>query len=219
MRRKREEEPTRDRRGRTRRMVCGRARRVDWEHRVRGPAQPRRIPPTGPLAARGIPNDPIIDVDAGASPLVDCLLGRGFQNITGLDIANTALAHIRARLGRAAERISVIRADVTQFPFARKFALWHDRAVFHFLTDPVARRAYVAALTAALRPRAHAIIATFALDGPQRCSGLDVARYDPAGLASQLGGGFHLIHVEQEQHVTPANKVQHFQYCSFRAAT
>jgi len=204
----------------------GTERREHWE-RIYREMQPNELSwyqtdPTLSLAlleAAGIlPDDPIIDVGGGASPLVDRLLERGFRDITVLDIAHTALAQVRLRLGPAAERISLIRADITQFRSARKYALWHDRAVFHFLTDPINRRAYVGALTAALRPSAHVIIATFALDGPPRCSGLDVARYDPDGLASQLGGGFHLLRVEQEQHMTPAQRVQHFQYCLFRAA-
>ena len=202
----------------------GTERRAHWE-RIYQQKQPNEVSwyqsdPTLSVtlveAAGVLPDDPIIDVGGGASLLVDRLLERGFRDLTVLDIADTALAHVRLRLG-AASGIALIRADVTQFASPRKYALWHDRAVFHFLTDPIDRRAYVAALTVALRPRAHVIIATFALDGPSRCSGLDVARYDPEGLASQLGSGFQLLRVEQEQHITPAKRVQHFQYCLFRA--
>jgi len=201
-------------------------RRAHWE-RIYQEKQPDEVSwyqadPTLSLtlidAAGVLPDDPIIDIGGGASLLIDRLLERSFRDLTVLDIADTALAHLRLRLGAASERIALIRADVTQFASPRKYALWHDRAVFYFLTDPIDRRAYVAALTAALRLRAHVIIATFALDGPPRCSGLDVARYDPEGLASQLGSGFHLVRVEQEQHITPAQRVQHFQYCLFRAA-
>ena len=163
-------------------------------------------------------DDPIIDVGGGASSLVDCLLERGFRDLAILDIADSAIEHVRSRLGAEAERVALIRADVTRFSPPRKYALWHDRAVFHFLTEAMDRRAYVACLGAALRPRAHVIIATFALDGPSRCSGLDVARYDLDGLAAELGQEFELIRVEQEQHTTPAQQVQHFQYCLFQAA-
>ena len=201
-------------------------RRNHWE-RVYGEKPPNEVSwyqsdPTLSLAlidaASVAPDDPIIDVGGGASLVVDRLLERGFRDLTVLDVADTALALVRSRLGAVFERIEFIRADVTQFAPSRRYALWHDRAVFHFLTEPDDRLAYVAALRAALRPRAHVIIATFALDGPSRCSGLDVARYDADGLASQLGSGFALCRVELEQHITPARRMQHFQYCLFRTA-
>jgi 2-polyprenyl-3-methyl-5-hydroxy-6-metoxy-1,4-benzoquinol methylase len=171
------------------------------------------------IEAAGIrPEEAVLDVGGGASLVVDRLLERGFRDVTVLDVAESALDVVRARLGSAADgRVELVRADVTRFAPSRRYALWHDRAVFHFLTGPEDRRAYVAALQAALQPRGHAIVATFALDGPERCSGLEVARYDAAGLAAELGAGLELRRVEAERHVTPAGRAQSFQYCLFRA--
>jgi SAM-dependent methyltransferase len=160
--------------------------------------------------------DPILDVGGGASLLVDRLLERGFRDVTVLDVADGALERVRERLGEAAARVELLQADVTRFVPIRRYALWHDRAVFHFLVSPADRAAYLAALAAALRPRGHVVLATFALGGPQRCSGLDVVRYDAASLASELGAGFDLLRSEREEHVTPTGAVQPFQYCLFQ---
>jgi SAM-dependent methyltransferase len=201
-------------------------RREHWE-RVYHDRQPTELSwyQTDPaisvalLEAAGLgPDDPVLDVGAGASPLVERLLARGFTDLTVLDIAEAALVLLRSRLGADAERVAWIRADVTQFSPPRRYALWHDRAVFHFMTEPADRQAYVEVLAKALRPGGYVIIATFAADGPPRCSGLDVVRYDVEALSGELGTGFRLLRVEQEQHETPSHRLQHFQYCLFQAA-
>lgn len=160
---------------------------------------------------------PIIDVGGGASRLVDSLLTDGFTDITVLDVSLAALRHARERLGPAAARISWIQADITMFMPPRCYQVWHDRAVFHFLTKAQDRQRYVDVLRAALASHGHVVIATFGLDGPERCSGLPVQCYDAASLAAALGSGFTLMAEEQELHVTPAGAAQRFQFCWFRA--
>ena len=152
---------------------------------------------------------PILDVGGGASVLADRLLAAGYEDVTVLDVSSAALAVVGERLGPA---VRVIRADVTRFEPARRHALWHDRAVLHFLTDPEDRQAYVRTLTHALRPGGHVILATFALDGPTRCSGLPVERYDAPRLADLLGPAFQLRGAETETHRTPSGAAQQFQY-------
>lgn len=160
---------------------------------------------------------PIIDVGGGASRLAADLLQEGFRELWVLDISAAALDRARAALGPDASRIRWVESDVTEAALpAAHFALWHDRAVFHFLTDPADRAAYVDTLRTALRPGGDAIIATFAEDGPERCSGLPVMRYDAATLMAQFGGGFELLHTEKESHRTPAGAVQSFRYCRLR---
>ncbi len=158
----------------------------------------------------------LIDVGGGASTLVDNLLEAGYRNVAVLDIAGAALAHARARLGAAAEAVAWYEADITAFQPPRRFDIWHDRAVFHFLTDAAQRAAYLEALRAGLRPGGHLILATFALDGPEKCSGLPVQRYDAALLAATLGEGFELLAQEGEAHLTPAEATQRFGYFHFR---
>jgi SAM-dependent methyltransferase len=155
---------------------------------------------------------PILDVGGGASLLADRLVASGYEDVTVLDIASAALAAVEERLGPAVRRIT---ADVTRFEPSRRYALWHDRAALHFLTDPEDQRAYVRSLTRALQPGGHVILAAFALDGPTRCSGLPVAQYDAARMAALLGPGFQLCSAETEVHLTPAGIPQHFQYGSF----
>ncbi len=159
---------------------------------------------------------PAIDVGGGASRLVDALLDAGHAGITVLDISQAALARARARLGTRAAQVGWICADITQWAPERTWDIWHDRAVFHFLTEPAAQDAYIAALTAATRPGAAVILSTFAPDGPERCSGLPVQRYSPAGLAQRLGAGFALYDEAQERHVTPWGSIQQFTYAAFR---
>lgn len=169
------------------------------------------------IARAGIrPDARVVDVGGGASVLVDRLIDRGFADITVLDIAESALARSRARLGPRAERVRWVVADVTGWRPEGSFDLWHDRAVFHFLTEAADRARYVEALRAALAPGGHAIVATFALDGPERCSGLPVVRYGPESLLAELGPGFTLVASEREEHVTPAGRVQPFTYALFR---
>lgn len=164
------------------------------------------------------PADPIIDVGGGASRLVDHLLEAGYTDLTVLDIAETALERAGVRLGPKALQVKWLVADVTCWRPERRYRLWHDRAVFHFLTEPADRAAYRDCLRAALLPGGHAIIASFALDGPENCSGLPVRRYSPASLATELGAGFRLVSSRDETHLTPAGKLQHFQYSVFARA-
>jgi SAM-dependent methyltransferase len=154
----------------------------------------------------------LIDVGGGASRLVDGLLDRSFEDVTVLDLSEAALAKARARLGARADQVRWIAADVTAFEPVDRYALWHDRAVFHFLTSPVDRAAYVAVLERALAPDGHVIVGTFALDGPERCSGLEVARYDAQGLATALGPAFRLLEAVRHEHVTPGGRVQAFTF-------
>ncbi len=160
----------------------------------------------------------VIDVGGGASALVDALLSRGLANLTVLDISSAALEVSRTRLGAAAERVTWLTADITtaQLPIA-SYNLWHDRAVLHFLTDPSSRAAYVAALKNSLRPGGHALIATFAPDGPLKCSGLDTMRYDAPSLLEVLGTDqFALLEERRVRHVTPNGGTQAFTYALFR---
>ncbi|MGA8044582.1 MAG: class I SAM-dependent methyltransferase [Terracidiphilus sp.] len=158
-----------------------------------------------------------LDVGGGHSTLVDDLLAAGFTNLTVLDIAGAALAATRRRLGPAAERVTWITGDVLSVSMNEAhFDLWHDRAVFHFLTRPEDRDAYVRQLLHALRPGGHAIIAPFGPEGPMKCSGLDICRYDADSLAHTLGTGFALEESAMELHETPAGKSQQFLYGLFR---
>ena len=160
------------------------------------------------------PTEPIIDVGGGASTLVDDLLTAGFQSITILDISATALQLARLRLGARADAVTWIEADITQTALpAHSYALWHDRAVFHFLTREADRQRYIDTLRQAIRPGAHVIVATFAPDGPHQCSGLDVQRYAPESLHRQFGPGFELVESISESHQTPWGAEQKFMYC------
>lgn len=163
-----------------------------------------------------------VDVGAGASRLVDHLLDTGFAPITALDISAEGLAVARARLGPRAAAVDWVVGDVTAWAPPRRYGLWHDRAVFHFLTEPGLRAAYARALDAATAPGAVAIIATFAEDGPETCSGLTVQRYAPAALAAeietQLPGVFRPVESRRHLHVTPAGREQRFQFSVFRKA-
>ncbi len=163
---------------------------------------------------------PIIDMGAGASTLVDHLLARGYTTITLLDLAAEALQVAQDRLGAAAAALTWITGDATTADLpAAHYAVWHDRAVFHFLTDPLARARYIEQLNHALQANGHVIIATFALDGPEMCSGLPVARYDVAGLQAVLGAAFTLISSHTETHLTPWGSEQNFIYCHFRRSS
>jgi 2-polyprenyl-3-methyl-5-hydroxy-6-metoxy-1,4-benzoquinol methylase len=160
----------------------------------------------------------IVDIGGGASRLVDCLLKDGFRSVTVLDLSQAALAAARARVGTEAERVEWIASDVTTWKPPRQYDVWHDRAAFHFLTDASDRTAYVERLTSALRPGGQAIIGTFALDGPEKCSGLPVQRYDPASLLQTLGAEFRLIEARSETHTTPWGSTQSFQFARFARA-
>jgi trans-aconitate methyltransferase len=162
------------------------------------------------------PSSSIIDIGGGASRLVDALVDAGWQSVAVLDVADVALAAAKARLGSAAGQVQWIVADVTQWAPDRTFDIWHDRAAFHFLVDPADRAAYVERLRSAVKPGGHAIIATFAPDGPERCSGLTVQRYDAASLAATVGAPFELVRARQHTHSTPWGSVQSFQYSLLR---
>ena len=162
-------------------------------------------------------DSPIIDVGGGASTLVDGLLDAGYRSLTVLDFASSALAAARDRLGERASRVTWIAADVlTASLSSTRYAVWHDRAVFHFLTDPADRAQYVTQTRRAVQPGGHVIIAGFGPDGPTRCSGLDVVRYSPDAMHSEFGEGFRLLDSVQEDHHTPAGLVQAFVYCLCR---
>jgi trans-aconitate methyltransferase len=158
----------------------------------------------------------IIDIGGGASRLVDYLVSQGYEDVTVLDLSAAALASARSRIGDKANRVTWIAADVTVWEPSRTYDVWHDRAAFHFLTDPKDQMAYVARLRRALRPGGHAIIGTFAPDGPERCSGLVVSRYDANSLAATLGSGFELIDTRRHEHATPWGAIQKFQFSTFR---
>jgi SAM-dependent methyltransferase len=166
--------------------------------------------------ARPTPESAIIDIGGGASRLVDSLLARAFSQVTVLDISQAALEAAKARLGERARRVQWVVADVTQWTPPQSYAIWHDRAAFHFLTDAADRSAYVARLKQAVRPGGHVIIGTFAIDGPEKCSGLPVNRYDAAGLARELGEGFELMESRRQDHSTPWDSTQRFQFSMFR---
>ena len=157
----------------------------------------------------------VIDVGAGASTLVDDLLERHLAEVTVLDISGSALRIAQQRLGSTrAGQVQWVEGDITTVALARHSVdIWHDRAVFHFLTDPQDRAAYVAQVRRAVRPGGHVIVAAFAPDGPVQCSGLPVMRYAPGALHTEFGSGFELLDHLQEDHHTPAGTIQHFVYC------
>lgn len=157
----------------------------------------------------------IIDIGGGASRLVDFLLASGYGDLTVLDISAAALEHARGRLGAAGAGVRWIEADVTRFSPDRTWLLWHDRAAFHFLTGDDDRRRYVEVLERALARDGQAIIATFAPDGPKRCSGLDIVRYDARSLSGALGRNFKLIESRTETHLTPQGREQRFGFHLF----
>ncbi len=164
-----------------------------------------------PLGAR------MIDVGGGASTLVDDLLTLGFHKLAVLDISRAAIAGARARLGPRADAVQWIEADVTQAVLpAGGFDLWHDRAVFHFLTQAEDRNRYRGLLAGTLAPGGHAVIATFGPGGPERCSGLEIVRYDLPGLARELGPAFETVEGRTETHRTPSGTPQEFVYGLFR---
>ena len=162
-------------------------------------------------------NTPILDVGGGASVLVDGLLDAHYVGVTVLDLSSAALATTRTRLGDPATQVNWLEGDVTQLSLPRQhFGLWHDRAVFHFLTLPEQRAAYMQQVRHALQPGAHVVIATFAEDGPEQCCGLPVVRYSAEALHAAFGEDFSLVSHERETHVTPAGASQAFLYCVFR---
>ncbi|HYM05839.1 MAG TPA: class I SAM-dependent methyltransferase [Terriglobales bacterium] len=169
------------------------------------------------IAASGLSKDAgVIDVGGGASTLIDCLLDAGYTRLAVLDVSGVALAQTRARLGARAAGVEWFETDVTAFEPPHRFGLWHDRAVFHFLMAPEDRRGYVAAVRRTLQPGSTIIVATFAVDGPPKCSGLDVMRYDEQTIVTELGPEFTLQEVRREIHMTPWQSEQRFMYFRFR---
>ena len=159
----------------------------------------------------------IIDVGGGEATLVDDLLARGYRNVHVLDISAAALNVARARLGRKANNVRWLCNDVTDYAFKpAQFDVWHDRAVFHFLTDGPTREAYVRQVARAVKPGGHVIVATFGPEGPTQCSGLEVVRYDADGLHGQFGSAFRLVDHRTELHQTPSGAIQQFVYCYCR---
>ena len=157
----------------------------------------------------------ILDVGGGASTLVDCLIEEGYTNITVLDISQKALACAKTRLGALAQQVDWCELDVTEYDVSHHSSVWHDRALFHFLTRESDRRTYIKALKNSLRLGGHLIMAGFAIGGPPKCSGLDVVQYDAVGLMAHLGTGFELLEEKSEAHLTPAKRKQEFVYCHF----
>ncbi len=161
----------------------------------------------------------IIDVGAGASTLVDDLVNEGYTDVTVVDLSEAALEVAQRRMGKAAEAVHWRCGDITRLAFpTNRFDIWHDRAVFHFLTDPADRQAYVEQVIRAVRPGGHVIVASFGENGPTTCSGLPVVRYSPESLHHEFGGHFVLVQHEEEVHHTPAGKTQQFIYCYCRVA-
>lgn len=156
----------------------------------------------------------IVDVGGGHSTLVDDLLAAGYRNLTVIDISAAALQIAKVRLGPAADRVDWIVADITRVDFPPGgFDVWHDRAVFHFLTSSTDRAAYVERAAHALRRGGYAIVGTFGPQGPVKCSGLDVRRYDADSLHGEFGARFRLVDSFEELHRTPFGTTQQFVYC------
>jgi SAM-dependent methyltransferase len=196
-----------------------------WEtiYRTRAPTQVSWYQPEPRVSLdliRRVATDldaPIIDVGGGASLLVDGLLDAGYHDVTVLDLAPTALTFVRQRLGERADRVTWMAANALTTPLpAARYAVWHDRAVFHFLLDPADRSRYVAQTRRSVRAGGHAIVASFSPEGPPRCSGLDVVRYSPDAMHAEFGKGFRLLDTVREDHQTPSGATQAFVYCLCR---
>ncbi len=166
------------------------------------------------------PGDPVIDIGGGTSRLVDRLLENGLGPVTVVDLSDRALALAKARIGSDADKVTWIRADITDWIPDRTYIAWHDRAVFHFLTEGDERSAYIAALSAATAAGSTVVIMTFDLDGPPTCSNLPVVRYGPAELSAELNrpapGRLEPVASDRFQHHTPKNNIQNFQMSVFR---
>jgi len=156
----------------------------------------------------------IIDVGGGESTLVDDLLAEGYCNVAVMDISGTAIGHCKKRLGKLADKVTWIVADITKAEIpVHSYDVWHDRAVFHFLTEPADRLEYVRRVTSTVKPGGHVIIGAFGPEGPSKCSGLDVMRYDVDSLHAEFGGRFRLMESSKELHQTPFGTTQQFLYC------
>lgn len=179
--------------------------------------QPQAVSSYRLITEAAEPGARIIDVGAGASVLVDQLLDAGYRNVTVLDLAEAALDVSRARLGSSGDAVQWIAADITEAELPTAYYdVWHDRAVFHFLTDPTDRARYVAQVLKSVKPGGRVIVAAFGPGGPLQCSGLDVMRYAPQTLHAEFGAPFQLLGHETEIHHTPGGHEQEFVYCYCR---
>jgi len=203
--------------------VQGKNRRAHWQYMYAAKGE-REVswfqddaqPSLALIEEVGSPSSTVIDIGGGASRLADLLLQRGLLDLTILDLSSAALAAAKARVGNEARRIHWIVADVTNWEPSRTYDVWHDRATFHFMVAESDRAGYLSRLVRSLKPGGYAIIATFAPDGPELCSGLPVRRYDADTLAQTFGPGFQLISSRRHKHVTPWSEAQPFQFCVFR---
>jgi len=156
----------------------------------------------------------IIDVGGGESTLVDDLIDRGYRNVTVMDISRTAIEHTKKRLGAASQQVTWLVGDITKAVLPEhSYEVWHDRAVFHFLKEPMLRLSYVRQVASAVKHGGHVIVGTFGPEGPNKCSGLDVMRYDSDSLHAEFGPRFRLIESSKELHRTPFGTTQQFLYC------
>ena len=159
----------------------------------------------------------IVDIGGGESTLVDDLLLRGYKNLTVLDVSQTAIEVTKRRMGPAADQVRWLVGDILEIGLEpRAYDLWHDRAVFHFLTTQKDRIAYVRQVARAVKPGGHVIVSTFGPEGPTKCSGLEVMRYDADSLHDEFGGSFRLVESSKELHQTPSGRTQQFLYCYCR---
>ena len=173
-------------------------------------------PSLGLIEEIASPSSVVVDIGGGDSRLVDGLLNRGFLDLTILDLSSIALSTAKERIGEEASHVKWIEADVTTWEPSRTYDVWHDRATFHFMVEESDRAAYLSRLARALKPGGYGIIATFAPDGPEQCSGLPVRRYDAETLRQTLGADFQLISSQRHEHVTPWGATQPFQFSVFR---
>lgn len=158
----------------------------------------------------------LVDIGGGASTLVDALLDRGYEDLTVLDLARASLEIAKNRLGERASRVTWIESNVLDWQPDHQFDVWHDRAAFHFLTEKAQQDRYKEILDRNLKLGGLLILGTFAPDGPEKCSGLPVCRHDSASLSTVLGNGYELVEALSQDHVTPAGRVQHFNFSVFR---
>jgi len=180
-------------------------------------SQPKPEPSLGLIERFALDREAsIVDIGGGASRLVDGLRERGYENVTVLDLSEAAMQSAKDRLGADAASVQWVAADVTTWQPQHTFDIWHDRAAFHFLVDAQDRAAYIERLYRGAKAGGHAIIATFALDGPEKCSGLPVQRYDHTALGKALGPAFELVHHQPHHHVTPWGAAQSFQFSVFK---
>jgi trans-aconitate methyltransferase len=204
-------------------MMAAPERREHWDA-VYGKKAPDQVswfqatpePSLGLIKRHAGPAASVIDVGGGASNLVDGLLQAGFHDLTVLDLSAAALDVAKKRLGPSGSDVTWLVADATIWTPTRTYDVWHDRAALHFLTEESQRQAYVERLTRALDVGGHAIIATFAPDGPEKCSGLPVVRHDAASLSRILGPSFDCLSTQPHNHETPWQSPQAFQFSVFR---